>query len=218
MKGTRFTPAALTLAVAVSAGAIAVGASQTPPPSSGAPAQREPAGRESQPSDAREFITKLTMVGMTEVQLGKIAEERATNPDVKAFGSMMVKDHTAAGEGLSKIAAQLNVPQPKELDGQHRQLVDRLSKLQGAEFDREYINAMVKGHEEVVSTLQARAGKRLTSNDPAAGGKPATGGSESVGTTGAGSANAVLTNWAAKTLPTTQKHLERARAIQATLK
>jgi putative membrane protein len=183
---------------------------------------------------SHEFIDHLTIAGMAEVQLGKLAQERASNPEVKAFGQMMVTDHTKAGNALKPIAAQLRVNQPTQLDQQHKELADRLSKLRGAEFDREYINAMVTGHEKVVSELKTRAGNRMTSTEPTADRPvpdPTTGSSDPrVGTTRpapapepgvAGTSGSMsgpgeekLTDWAAKTLPTAQQHLEKARELQ----
>jgi len=104
---------------------------------------------------------------MAEVQLGMLASERGTNPDVKAFGRMMVKDHSQANKELAQTAAQLKVQPPKELDAKHRDLANRLSKLQGGEFDREYMTAMVQGHEEVLKQLRAFTGNQLTTNAPA---------------------------------------------------
>ena len=74
-----------------------------------------------QAADSKAFVNDLTIAGMAEVQLGKLATERAANPDVKAFGQMMVKDHTQAGNELKPIAAQLNIPQPTQLDQQFQQ-------------------------------------------------------------------------------------------------
>ncbi len=164
--------------------------------------------------ESRTFVETMTIAGMAEVQLGKLASEHAASADVKAFGQMMVKDHTQAGQELSRIASQLNIQKvTTQLDQKHRELVDRLSKLRGAEFDREYMNAMVAGHEEVSAGLRTRAGNRLTSNEPVAGDRP-TNGSASVGTSGAARGDEALTQWAAKTLPTVEKHLARARDLQ----
>jgi hypothetical protein len=99
----------------------------------------------------------MTIANLAEVQLGKMASEKASNSDVKSFGQMMVKDHTQANNELKQIASQLNVQPPAQLDQKHKDLSDKLSKLNGAEFDREYINAMVMGHEEVLGKLRARA-------------------------------------------------------------
>jgi predicted outer membrane protein len=87
-----------------------------------------------------------------------------------------------------------------------------LSKLQGAEFDREYVTAMVHGHEEVVAKLRTRTGSRLTSTAPTPADRPA--GAAAVGTTGTPATEQAVTQWATKTLPTVQQHLERARDLQ----
>jgi predicted outer membrane protein len=185
--------------------------------------------------DARAFVNRLAIAGMTEVQLGQLAAERAQSTDVKAFGQMMVKDHTQAGNELMQIAKQSNIPWPTQLDQEHRDLVNRLSKLQGAAFDREYINVMASGHQEVANELRARAGSRLTSTMPAQGepsatplpgtsGNQATGrvpdsNQAAVGTTGGASpADQAVTQWATKALPTVQRHLARAQELQQRIK
>jgi putative membrane protein len=157
---------------------------------------------------SREFINKMAIAGMTEIELGKMATERAANAEVKAFGQMMVKDHSQANEQLAQVASQLNVQMPQQLDRTHRDLVDRLSRHQGAQFDREYMAAMVHGHEEVLKELRARLANRLTS-----GARPSSRGSGPVGTTGMEQGEQALTAWAAKVLPTVEQHLQRAREI-----
>ena len=117
-------------------------------------------------ADTQGFINDMTIVGLTEVQLGKLATERAASADVKAFGQMMVKDHSQAGDELKKVASQLKIQPPTQLDQKHKDLVDKLSKLQGAEFDREYVNAMVQGHQEVLGKVRARVEPKVPSPGP----------------------------------------------------
>jgi putative membrane protein len=184
--------------------------------------------------DSHQFVEHMAVAGTAEVQLGKLAQERASNPDVKAFGQMMVTDHSKANEELTRIASQLQINPPKQLDQKHKDLANRLSKLRGAEFDREYMNAMVEGHEKVASELKMKAGSRMTSNEPTTSDRPATdpttgasdpppgasrpptAGSETAGTSGmaAGGSDQALTDWAAKTLPTVEQHLQRAKELQ----
>ena len=174
--------------------------------------------------DTRMFVNAMAIAGMAEVQLGKLAAERAANADVKKFGEMMVTDHSKAGDELKAVATRLSVPMPTALDAKHRDLVDKLSKLKGAEFDREYMTAMVSGHEEVANALRARAqatGRSTTAQPPAANQPPAQkaetpAGATAVGTGGSAAGEEALTQWAAKALPTVQMHLERARALQQT--
>ena len=105
------------------------------------------------------FVNDLTIANLAEIELGRMASERAANADVKRFGQMMVDDHTAAGTTLKRIATEHSIPMPTQLDDKHRDLRERLAKLQGAEFDREYMKAMISGHEDVVDKLEPRIDK-----------------------------------------------------------
>jgi putative membrane protein len=158
-------------------------------------------GEAGQAADSRTFINELTIAGMTEVQLGKMAMERAASPEVKAFGQLMVADHSKAGDELKQVASQLKIQPPAQLDQKHQDLADRLAKLSGAEFDREYMAAMVKGHEEVLSKVKAQAGPSRPTDT-------------AVGTTGGAEGARALTAWAAKAQPVVEQHLQRARDIQ----
>jgi putative membrane protein len=143
----------------------------------------------------------MSVAGLAEVEFGKLASERTMDADVKAFAQMMVRDHSRANDELSKIASQLNIQVPTELDPMHRELAERLSKVKGAEFDREYMAAMVKGHEDVAGLLRS-----FTSSD-----RP-------IGTSGRARGEQSLMEWAMKMMPTVERHLERARQIQQRLK
>jgi putative membrane protein len=152
---------------------------------------------------------------------------------------MMVKDHSKAGDELRQIASQLNIQQPAQLDQKHKDLVDKLSMLQSAEFDREYINAMVQGHQEVLGKVRARVEAKVPAPGAATGERPAgehPAGEHPAGagsrdrdiaktkppaqtpgagdTTGRGHGAAQLTQFAAKMMPTVQMHLDRARELQ----
>ena len=189
------------------------------------------------------FVNDMTIAGLAEVQLGKMASERAGNADVKAFGQMMVKDHSAANDELKQVASRLNIQPPTQVDQKHKELADKLAKLQGAEFDREYMNAMVQGHQEVLGKLRARADAALPSAG-AAGDRPGAAHAPEQGlpgtttnsnrpvtqdpaiaksqagkgaTTSHGGGDEGLTQWAAKVMPKVQMHLDRAKEIQQRL-
>ena len=193
-------------------------------------------------SDARGFINDMTIANLAEVQLGKMASEKGSNPDVKSFGQMMVKDHTKANDELKQVASRLKVQPPAQVDQKHKDLADKLSKLSGAEFDREYINAMVMGHEEVLGKLRARVDAGVSgAHTGGAGDHPSEGRTHDEGqpnvsrnsnrpvaqdpgvaksetgkgaTTGRGHGDEAVTQWAAKVMPAVHKHLDRAREIQ----
>src|SRR5687768_14246083 len=113
----------------------------------------------------RDFVESMTIAGMTEVELGRMAMERAASAEVKKFADMMVTDHSKSGEALKQVAMQYSIPQPAGLDQKHLDLKTKLSNLKGAEFDREYMSAMVDGHEDVVDRLQTRANEDRFGDD-----------------------------------------------------
>jgi putative membrane protein len=103
------------------------------------------------------FVTKLAGVAMAEVELGKLAKDKASSREVKAFGQRMIDDHTKAGDELKGIARRKNFAWPAALPTDAVALKDKLSKLSGAAFDRAYIDEMVKGHTEVLGEVKKEA-------------------------------------------------------------
>lgn len=140
----------------------------------------------------RDFVAEMIAGGQAEVELGKLAQEKSSNKQVKDFAAMMVRDHTKAGEELKAVAtsAHVDLTQANADNDKHQDLRERLAKLSGAQFDREYINAMVDDHEDAVNDVQDKAD---------------------------GADNPDIKAWASKTLPTLKTHLERAKQIDEAL-
>ena len=103
------------------------------------------------------FVTKLAGVAMAEVELGTLAKDKASSREVKAFGQRMIDDHTKAGNELKGLAQRKNFAWPSALPPDAVALKDKLAKLNGAAFDRAYIDEMVKGHTEVLGVVQKEA-------------------------------------------------------------
>ena len=101
------------------------------------------------------FVTKMAGVAMGEVELGTLAQDKASSRDVKAFAQRMIDDHRKAGDELKGIAQRKNLTWPSALPADAVALKDRLSKLSGAAFDRAYIDAMVSGHRDVLTQVKA---------------------------------------------------------------
>jgi putative membrane protein len=160
---------------------------QKPKPTTPAPATTAQAKPTSGSADTS-FIRQAAMDGMAEVQLGQLAAKNASSADVKQFGQRMVDDHSKANSELKSIASQQSVTLPTELDGKHKATVDKLSKLQGEEFDRAYMTEMVSDHAQAVSLFQREA---KTGKDEA------------------------TKAFAEKTLPTLQEHHKMAQSIHA---
>jgi putative membrane protein len=97
-------------------------------------------------SQDSKFVKEAAEGGMMEVELGRLATQKASNADVKSFGQRMVDDHSKANDQLKSLASQKGVTLPTTLPADMRQEMDKISKLSGAEFDKMYMSHMLKDH------------------------------------------------------------------------
>ena len=102
----------------------------------------------------RTFLRQAAEINLSEVDLGQLAQEKATAEPVKNFAQRMITDHSNAEHKLNIVAARVNVILPDQLDAKDMALYSRLAKLTGPEFERAYIDAMVEGHTGAVSEFR----------------------------------------------------------------
>lgn len=181
-------------------------------------------------SGDKDFVHDLAIANMAEVELGKLATERSSNAEVKSFGQRMIDDHTKAEDKLKTVASQHRIEVPNQLDDKHRDLRDKLAKLQGADFDREYIDAMVDGHGDVADKLESRIDKdtlaewKSTTTDRLGGRKAEDKGEhrDHAGTVRPEKSDNPVTmsinQWAAETYPVAHAHLDAAKTLDNTIK
>lgn len=136
------------------------------------------------------FAKNATAGGIGEVAMGKLAATNASSDAVKQFGQKMVDDHSKANAELAEILKSKNVVVPMEMSSKEVSMQDKLAKNQGADFDKHYINMMVKDHKKDVSEF-----KDASEN----------------------AADPEIKAFAAKYLPVIQGHLEMAKDIQKNL-
>ncbi len=136
--------------------------------------------------DSTKFSSAAAQGGLTEVELGRLAVQRGSNPAVKSFGQQVIEDHSRANSELKTIATRKNIALPTDLNSDQKATMDKLSKLSGSEFDKEYMSDMVKDHEADAKEFESQANK---------------------GT------DADIKAFAAKTLPMIQRHLQLARDV-----
>jgi len=226
MKRLGFLSIALASCLAVSCSNDRTGNETNTTTASGSVGTAGDADRSEVTQGDKDFAHDLVIANMAEVELGKLAKERSASADVKKFAQMMIDDHTMAGDKLKAAASEHNVPVPSQLDDKHIQLRDKLAKLKGAEFDREYAAAMVDGHQDVASKLESRIDKTKLSEskaqeaDNVAGTKVET--RTDVSTVLPEKSNNVVTmslnQWAAEAYPVVQAHLASAKALDKSAK
>ncbi len=136
--------------------------------------------------DDADFAVKAGNGGMAEVAMAKLAQQKATNPDVKAFAAKMITDHTKANDKLMALAKQKNITLPATVSNDEQKEMDDLSKKSGKDFDKAYVSEMVDDHNKDVKLFEneAKDGK-----------------------------DADLKGFAATTLPTLKMHLSMINAI-----
>src|SRR5215831_16674876 len=99
-------------------------------------------GKEGRTVAGDTFLSKAIEMNQAELELSRMAQGKAENPEVKEYADMMVRDHTEALEKLRGAAgvSESQVPLPKE----NQQMYDKLAQMTGGEFDTEYVNEMVR--------------------------------------------------------------------------
>ena len=101
---------------------------------------------ESLSAEDKAFVMKASQGGMTEVQLGQLAAEKGTAPEVKDFGAKMVTDHSKANMELTAIISAKGIVLPDKLDSKHQTMVNTMKSLSVGAFDKTYVDAMVVDH------------------------------------------------------------------------
>ncbi len=105
----------------------------------------------------RKFMEKVAQDNAAEVEAGKLASTKASNDQVKQFGERMVQDHGKAADELKQLAQSKGVDLPDAADRKHEREAKSLEKKSGADFDKAYMQQMVKDHRADLKELQKQA-------------------------------------------------------------
>jgi putative membrane protein len=138
----------------------------------------------------QDFVTKAAQGNSAEVALGKMVAAKSKDPDVKQFAQMMVKDHTTALNQLQELAQAKNLNFSSDLPDDAKSLQQKLSSDTGKQLDKDYMDGMVEDHQKDVQEFTDQS---QNAKDPD------------------------VKQWASKTLPVLQKHLQKAQQIDAKL-
>lgn len=139
------------------------------------------------PSSDQDFVTTAGQGGLAEVALGHLASQQGTSAAVKSFGTQMVADHGKGNASLKAAAEKAGATVPGAPSEDQRAAMTKLKGLKGAEFDKEYADAMVKDHKDTIALFEKEASK---------------------------GDNGPVKTFAATTLPTLKHHLQMAEELQ----
>src|SRR6478736_2360240 len=101
-----------------------------------------------------EFLKKVTNSGMAEVQLAKLAQQKATMDAVKNFAAMLERDHTAVNQQVKTLADQRSVALPASISDDKQKMYTDIDKMKGKAFDKDYISMMIKAHGDGISLFE----------------------------------------------------------------
>jgi putative membrane protein len=136
-------------------------------------------------SKADEMFIKDAMQGdLAEVNMGKLAQEKAQSQGVKDFGKMLEQDHGEHEQKVQSKAQELGVSAPQEPNATQKSMYDRLSKLSGAPFDEQFVKAMITDHKKDIAEYEKEAKSK-----------------------------SLLSDFAKETLPTLEHHLQTAEML-----
>ncbi|MDB5122493.1 MAG: hypothetical protein JWP94_622 [Mucilaginibacter sp.] len=138
-----------------------------------------------------DFVAEAASGGMTEVELGKLAQEKAQNARVKKFGAMMVMDHSKANDKLAALAKTKKIALPTGPNASDQKVIDKLSKLSGKDFDKAYVDDMIDDHKNDIKAFD-NATKNCKDPD--------------------------IKAFATKTLPVLKAHLDAINAVHDSMK
>jgi len=141
---------------------------------------------QNQNTGGQAFLKKAIEGNLAEVEMGKLAQQKGNSDGVKSFGKTLEQDHSNANQKAMSLAKDMGMTPPTEPNRKQKADYNRLSKLSGDKFDREFARHMVTDHKQDIKEFQKEAKK--TNERPA--------------------------SFANDTLPTLQKHLDMAQQLE----
>ncbi len=139
-------------------------------------------------SQDKQFVEKAAAGNLAEAELGQLAEQKAVTPAVKEYGRWLATDHSFANKRLMTITKELGAWQQPQLTQEKKQLRQKLEGLSGAQFDQQYVQAMVQDHKKDIPDFQKQAREGQ---------------------------NQLLKSYAGNLVPVLQQHLAEAEELQA---
>lgn len=148
---------------------------------------KDQSSQSGQQLSAQEFTTKAASGGLFEVESSKLAQDKAKRQEVKTFAKKMIDDHTKANKELEQVAQKAGVQVPRQMEPNHKAMVDKLKNAQSGQFDQAYIQAQDQAHQESIELFRnfSKSGQ-----------------------------NEQLKQYATKTLPVLEKHAEELKKLE----
>ncbi len=133
------------------------------------------------------FLLKAAEINLEEISLGKLAQTKSANKDIKELGKMMEMAHTKSLADLTVLAAKKSISIPTVMSANDKAMYDKLEAKSEKDFNKDYADKMVSGHKDAISLFEKQ------STD---------------------SSDEDIKTWATNMLPSLREHLDQAIAVQ----
>jgi putative membrane protein len=140
--------------------------------------------------DDSEFLVDATEINLEEIEIGKLAQTKSTNPEVKKFGKMLVDEHTKSATDVKTIADSRNFSLPTSITEEGKDQYDKLNEKTGVDFDKKFADMMVDGHEKAIDKFK-KASEDATDHE--------------------------IITWASNNVTTLTAHLQHAKQLKESL-
>lgn len=137
--------------------------------------------------DDSHYLVDAAETDMKEIEIGKLAQQKGTDPEIKKFGKMLVDDHTKSSGTVKTLASRKNISLPESLTEKGKEAYNKLNEKSGIEFDKKFAEMMVEGHEKMIEKMNKVAEK---------------------------AADEEIRVWASNKIPTLTSHLEHAKKMK----
>jgi putative membrane protein len=134
-----------------------------------------------------DYLVKAAEVDLKEIELGKLAQTKSSNADIKGLGKMMVDAHTKSLDALKAFSSSKSISIPLDLTEKGQEAYKELNDMSGTDFDKAYADKMVDGHKKMIEKMEDAA---KDAKDPE------------------------IKQWAANMIPTLQAHLQHAETVK----
>lgn len=142
---------------------------------------------------SNDFVDNAAAGGIAEIETSRLALEKSSSADIKAFANMMITDHSKANDELAALAKKNDIEVPDETT-LVKQAKEKILDMRDESFDAAYANNQVKAHEDTIKLFEKQA--NTVTDDKVKGATE-------------------LKGFAQKMLPALEKHLEMAKKLQA---
>lgn len=155
----------------------------------GSSANAQEGGSQTQPGNLtgseRNFLQSAAEINSTEVELGRIAEQKSSNPDIQKIGQSLIRDHTAANQQLQRLASSKGVTITEQPTSSQQRMINSLSQTTGDRFNKQFLRQTRLSHERALALFE-RTSRRAQDPD--------------------------IRNWASQMVPPVKEHLAMLRS------